>query len=71
MERSNRRMQSEQPATSSRVVDGDKVTIEFFFPGMWLSRLTKTRYEVKEKKFGKKQKLRGLKGMKDSDSDSE
>lgn len=41
------------------------------FPGMWLSELTKSRYEVREKKSMKKQKRRGLKGMENLDSDSE
>ncbi|KAL2334172.1 hypothetical protein Fmac_015385 [Flemingia macrophylla] len=41
------------------------------FPGMWLSDLTKSRYEVREKKSVKKQKRRGLKGMENLDSDSE
>ncbi|KAK7386607.1 hypothetical protein VNO78_26941 [Psophocarpus tetragonolobus] len=41
------------------------------FPGMWLSELTKSRYEVREKKSVKKQKRRGLKGLENLDSDSE
>ncbi|XP_020227886.1 protein abrupt [Cajanus cajan] len=41
------------------------------FPGMWLSELTKSRYEVREKKSVKKQKRRGLKGMENLDSDSD
>ncbi|KAG2408924.1 hypothetical protein LR48_Vigan01g164000 [Vigna angularis] len=41
------------------------------FPGMWLSELTKSRYEVREKKSIKKQKRRGLKGMENLDSESE
>ncbi|CAJ1942099.1 unnamed protein product [Sphenostylis stenocarpa] len=41
------------------------------FPGMWLSELTKSRYEVREKKSVKKQKRRGLKGMESLDTDSE
>ncbi|XP_027921084.1 CCR4-NOT transcription complex subunit 3 [Vigna unguiculata] len=41
------------------------------FPGMWLSELTKSRYEVREKKSIKKQKRRGLKGMEILDSDSD
>ncbi|KAL1220020.1 hypothetical protein V5N11_028826 [Cardamine amara subsp. amara] len=46
--------------------------LQFCFPGMWLSDLTKSRYEVKEKKSVKKQpKRRGLKGMETLDSDSE
>ncbi|RCV26749.1 hypothetical protein SEVIR_5G274501v4 [Setaria viridis] len=45
-------------------------TLQFVFPGMWLSDLTKGRYEVREKKCVKK-KRRGLKGMESMDSDSE
>ncbi|MED6121030.1 hypothetical protein PIB30_119218 [Stylosanthes scabra] len=46
-------------------------TLQYCFPGMWLSDLTKSRYEVREKKSVKKQKRRGLKGMESLDSDSE
>ncbi|KAJ6850887.1 putative protein TPRXL isoform X2 [Iris pallida] len=42
-------------------------TLQYCFPGMWLSDLTRGRYEVREKKCVKK-KPRGLKGM---ESDSE
>jgi len=45
-------------------------TLQFVFPGMWLSDLTRGRYEVREKKCVKK-KRRGLKGMESMDSDSE
>ncbi|XP_010449202.1 PREDICTED: ras guanine nucleotide exchange factor R-like isoform X2 [Camelina sativa] len=46
--------------------------LQFCFPGMWLSDLTKNRYEVREKKNVKKQpKRRGLKGMENLDTDSE
>ncbi|KAL6845284.1 hypothetical protein ACP4OV_024779 [Aristida adscensionis] len=45
-------------------------TLQYVFPGMWLSDLTKGRYEVREKKCTKK-KRRGLKGMESMDSDSE
>ncbi|OAO99150.1 hypothetical protein AXX17_AT4G23770 [Arabidopsis thaliana] len=46
--------------------------LQFCFPGMWLSDLTKNRYEVREKKNVKKQqKRRGLKGMENMDTDSE
>ncbi|KAJ4702766.1 DUF1639 domain-containing protein [Melia azedarach] len=45
--------------------------LQYCFPGMWLSDLTKSRYEVREKKSVKKQKRRGLKGMESMDSDSE
>ncbi|XP_037494075.1 protein ENL isoform X2 [Jatropha curcas] len=44
---------------------------QYCFPGMWLSDLTKSRYEVREKKCVKKQKRRGLKGMESMDSESE
>ncbi|BFG28553.1 hypothetical protein CerSpe_148270 [Prunus speciosa] len=46
-------------------------TLQYCFPGMWLSDLTRNRYEVREKKCVKKQKRRGLKGMESVDSDSE
>lgn len=47
-------------------------TLQYCFPGMWLSDLTKSRYEVREKKSVKKQKrCRGLKGMESLESDSE
>lgn len=47
-------------------------TLQYCFPGMWLSDLTKSRYEVREKKSVKKQKRsRGLKGMESLESDSE
>ena len=45
-------------------------SLQFVFPGMWLSDLTKGRYEVREKKCVKKRR-RGLKGMESMDSDSE
>ncbi|XP_074575132.1 uncharacterized protein LOC141831633 [Curcuma longa] len=48
-------------------------TLQYCFPGMWLSELSRGRYEVREKKSVKKQqqKRRGLKGMENLDSDSE
>ncbi|XP_050225312.1 uncharacterized protein LOC126674833 isoform X2 [Mercurialis annua] len=46
-------------------------TLQYCFPGMWLSDLTKSRYEVREKKCVKKPKRRGLKGMEGLESDSE
>ncbi|XP_021300149.1 uncharacterized protein LOC110428610 [Herrania umbratica] len=46
-------------------------TLQYCFPGMWLSDLTKSRYEVREKKSVKKQKRKGLKGMESVESDSE
>ncbi|KAL5228610.1 hypothetical protein ABZP36_016875 [Zizania latifolia] len=45
-------------------------TLQYVFPGMWLSDLTRSRYEVREKKCVKKRR-RGLKGMESMDSDSE
>lgn len=46
--------------------------LQYCFPGMWLSDLTRNRYEVREKKCVKKQqKRRGLKGMESVDTDSE
>ncbi|XP_058101050.1 uncharacterized protein LOC131245540 isoform X2 [Magnolia sinica] len=44
--------------------------LQYCFPGMWLSDLTRSRYEVREKKCVKK-KRRGLKGMESMESDSE
>ncbi|XP_058095380.1 uncharacterized protein LOC131240877 [Magnolia sinica] len=44
--------------------------LQYCFPGMWLSDLSRGRYEVREKKCVKK-KRRGLKGMESMDSDSE
>ncbi|XP_004293834.1 PREDICTED: PHD finger protein rhinoceros isoform X3 [Fragaria vesca subsp. vesca] len=46
-------------------------TLQYCFPGMWLSDLTRNRYEVREKKCVKKQKRRGLKGMESVESESE
>ncbi|XP_013655872.2 serine/threonine-protein kinase pakA isoform X1 [Brassica napus] len=48
-------------------------SLQFCFPGLWLSDLPKNRYDVREKKNVKKQqqKRRGLKGMEDLDTDSE
>lgn len=45
-------------------------TLQYCFPGNWLSDLTRARYEVREKKCIKK-KPRGLKAMEILDSDSE
>ncbi|KMZ76191.1 hypothetical protein ZOSMA_105G00180 [Zostera marina] len=45
-------------------------TLQYCSPGMWLSDLTRGRYEVREKKCVKK-KRRGLKGMESMDSDSD
>ncbi|XP_059656279.1 uncharacterized protein LOC132303153 [Cornus florida] len=45
--------------------------LQYCFPGMWLSDVTRGRYEVREKKCAKKQKRRGLKGMESMESDSE
>ncbi|KAK1326393.1 hypothetical protein QJS10_CPA01g01924 [Acorus calamus] len=45
--------------------------LQYCFPGMWLSELTRGRYEVREKKCVKKQKRRGLKGLESMDSDSD
>ncbi|CAH8345431.1 unnamed protein product [Eruca vesicaria subsp. sativa] len=48
-------------------------SLQYCFPGLWLSDLPKNRYDVREKKNVKKQqqKRRGLKGMEDLDTDSE
>eukprot|EP00268_Persea_americana_P037208 TRINITY_DN3685_c0_g1_i3.p1 TRINITY_DN3685_c0_g1~~TRINITY_DN3685_c0_g1_i3.p1 ORF type:complete len:173 (+),score=50.88 TRINITY_DN3685_c0_g1_i3:458-976(+) len=45
-------------------------TLQYCFPGLWLSDLTRSRYEVREKKCVKKRR-RGLKGMESMDSESE
>ncbi|KAJ8633345.1 hypothetical protein MRB53_026681 [Persea americana] len=45
-------------------------SLQYCFPGMWLSDLTRGRYEVREKKCVKKKRT-GLKGMESMDSDSE
>ncbi|GJM93563.1 hypothetical protein PR202_ga10128 [Eleusine coracana subsp. coracana] len=57
----------QRPKKRAKIVDK---SLQFVFPGMWLSDLTKGRYEVREKKCVKK-KRRGLKGMESMDSDSE
>ncbi|XP_074587694.1 uncharacterized protein LOC141843534 isoform X1 [Curcuma longa] len=44
--------------------------LQYCFPGMWLSDLTRARYEVREKKCVKKKKL-GLRAMENLNSDSE
>ncbi|KAF8115040.1 hypothetical protein N665_0030s0085 [Sinapis alba] len=46
-------------------------SLQYCFPGMWLSDLTKNRYEVREKTNVKKPKRRGLKGLENLDTDSE
>nr|ACG45134.1 hypothetical protein [Zea mays] len=47
-------------------------TVSAICPGMWLTDVTRGRYEVREKKCPKKQqKNRGLKGMEGMDSDSD
>ncbi|WOL14586.1 hypothetical protein Cni_G23366 [Canna indica] len=45
-------------------------SLQYCFPGMWLSDLTIGRYEVREKKCVKKRR-RGLKEMESVDSDAE
>ncbi|XP_077252286.1 uncharacterized protein LOC143891634 [Tasmannia lanceolata] len=57
----------QRPKKRAKNVDKN---LQFCFPGMWLSDLTRGRYEVREKKSVKK-KRRGLKGMECMDSDSE
>nr|XP_012573796.1 uncharacterized protein LOC101492134 isoform X2 [Cicer arietinum] len=60
---------SQRPKKRAKNIDR---TLQYCFPGMWLSDLTKSRYEVREKKSVKKQKrCRGLKGMESLESDSE
>ncbi|GLT81293.1 hypothetical protein SLA2020_526840 [Shorea laevis] len=58
----------QRPKKRAKQVDR---TLQYCFPGMWLSDLTKSRYEVREKKSAKKQRRRGLKGMESMDSDSD
>ncbi|CAM0882128.1 unnamed protein product [Alopecurus aequalis] len=57
----------QRPKKRAKIVDK---SLQFVFPGMWLSDLTRGRYEVREKKCVKKRR-RGLKGMESMDSDSE
>ncbi|KAJ8900128.1 hypothetical protein K2173_024244 [Erythroxylum novogranatense] len=57
-----------RPKKRPKLVDK---SLQYCFPGMWLSDLTKSRYEVREKKSVKKQKRRGLKGMESMESDSD
>ncbi|XP_058760324.1 uncharacterized protein LOC131633643 isoform X2 [Vicia villosa] len=60
---------SQRPKKRAKNIDR---TLQCCFPGMWLPDLTKSRYEVREKKSVKKQKCsRGLKGMECLESDSE
>ncbi|KAG6490886.1 hypothetical protein ZIOFF_049036 [Zingiber officinale] len=46
------------------------VRLQYCFPGMWLSDLSRGRYDVREKRCNKKRRL-GLKGMESLESDSE
>ncbi|KAA8537147.1 hypothetical protein F0562_029627 [Nyssa sinensis] len=57
-----------RPKKRAKAIDR---VLQYCFPGMWLSDVTRARYEVREKKRAKKQKPRGLKGMESMDSDSE
>ncbi|KAG6639551.1 flocculation protein FLO11-like isoform X1 [Carya illinoinensis] len=59
---------SQRPKKRAKNIDK---ALQYCFPGMWLSDLTRNRYEVREKKCVKKQKRRGLKGMESFDSESE
>ncbi|KAK6240282.1 hypothetical protein SCA6_005671 [Theobroma cacao] len=54
-----------------RAKNVDRTLQVFLLTCMWLSDLTKSRYEVREKKSAKKQKRKGLKGMECVESDSE
>ncbi|GAB2213803.1 hypothetical protein Droror1_Dr00018119 [Drosera rotundifolia] len=56
-----------RPKKRSKAIDR---ALQYCFPGMWLSDLTRARYEVRERK-SKKPKRRGLKGLENMDSDSE
>ncbi|XP_022573822.1 uncharacterized protein LOC111215040 isoform X2 [Brassica napus] len=59
---------SHRPRKRAKNIDK---SLQYCFPGMWLSDLTKNRYEVREKKTVKKPKRRGLKGLENLDTDSE
>ncbi|KAK1321843.1 hypothetical protein QJS10_CPA03g00858 [Acorus calamus] len=59
----------QRPKKRAKNVDKN---LQYCFPGMWLSDLTRSRYEVREKKCVKKQKRRrGLKGLESMESDSD
>lgn len=57
-----------RPKKRAKAVDR---ALQYCFPGLWLSDLTRARYEVRERKSAKKPKRRGLKGLESMDSESE
>ncbi|XP_057549458.1 uncharacterized protein LOC130827678 isoform X1 [Amaranthus tricolor] len=58
-----------RPKKRAKAVDR---ALQYCFPGLWLSDLTRARYEVRERKSSKKQpKRRGLKGLETIESESE
>ncbi|XP_042414927.1 uncharacterized protein LOC122004050 [Zingiber officinale] len=57
----------QRPKKRAKCVDK---SLQYCFPGMWLSDLSRGRYDVREKRCNKKRRL-GLKGMESLESDSE
>ncbi|KMT06198.1 hypothetical protein BVRB_7g162690 [Beta vulgaris subsp. vulgaris] len=57
-----------RPKKRAKAVDR---ALQYCFPGLWLSDLTRARYEVRERKSAKKPRRRGLKGLETMESDSE
>ncbi|KAL8151506.1 hypothetical protein V2J09_021314, partial [Rumex salicifolius] len=57
-----------RPKKRAKAIDR---TLQYCFPGMWLSDLSRARYEVRERKSVKKPRRRGLKGLDSMESDSE
>lgn len=57
-----------RPKKRAKAVDR---ALQYCFPGLWLSDLTRARYEVRERKSAKKPKRRGLKGLENMESESE
>ncbi|XP_021752857.1 probable serine/threonine-protein kinase DDB_G0282963 isoform X1 [Chenopodium quinoa] len=57
-----------RPKKRAKAVDR---ALQYCFPGLWLSDLTRARYEVRERKSAKKPKRRGLKGLETMESESE
>ncbi|GMH20824.1 hypothetical protein Nepgr_022666 [Nepenthes gracilis] len=49
-----------RPKKRAKAIDR---TLQYCFPGLWLTDLSRARYEVRERKSAKKQKRRGLKGL--------
>ncbi|XP_074559947.1 uncharacterized protein LOC141816003 [Curcuma longa] len=57
----------QRPKRRAKYIDK---SLQYCFPGMWLSDLTRGRYDVREKRCNKKRRM-GLKGMESLESDSE